>query len=535
MSPPKLPGRPLWERLVLAVLLYIAAVVLRFVLLLVVSLPNDAGLAFLTFYPAAVVAFFLLGGGPGWLVTILSAATAYRNLSPGPWAYSDRAVLDVLTYVLSAAFIWIIVVRHRRLETELGAVATRADDLYENAPCGYYSLDANGMIVQANAMALSWFGYEREQVIGKMHIYKFLTERGRAIFDGVFPKFMAEGHAGPLEVELRLRDGAARWVTLAATAILDADGNFVRSRTMAYDVTEARAARIALEALSVDQAAMLDNDLVGIFKMRERTVIWKNAAMERLSGYSHDELIDRSIRLLYQDEESFRKSGQEAYRTLNATGRYRTQVPLRRKDGSSIWVDVNGIAVSPGNGESLWLMSDITALKEHQAHVEHIAFHDALTGLPNRLLLSDRLVHGIAMADRLHQKMMVCYLDLDGFKAVNDRHGHDAGDVLLKEMARRLQGCVRTSDTVARLGGDEYVLLLTPIDSPAEGGIVVDRARESVAKPVDFADGRTARVTASIGFAIYPDDTRSADELMRLADLKMYEVKRDGKARLKAV
>jgi len=194
-----------------------------------------------------------------------------------------------------------------------------------------------------------------------------------------------------------------------------------------------------------------------------------------------------------------------------------------------IWVDVSGALLSAESEESLWLMIDITAQRAHQEQIEHIAFHDPLTGLANRLLLADRVRHGIALDQRLKRKAALCYMDLDGFKSVNDQHGHDAGDELLKEVARRLAASVRASDTVARLGGDEFVLLLTPLELPHECDLALKRVLQTVNAPVHLSTGATVHVSASIGVALYPECGDQPAQLMAFADAAMYDAKRSGK------
>jgi diguanylate cyclase (GGDEF)-like protein len=204
---------------------------------------------------------------------------------------------------------------------------------------------------------------------------------------------------------------------------------------------------------------------------------------------------------------------------LAAGGTYRTQIRMARKDGSPIWVDLSGALVSPETGESIWLMLDITAMKVQQEKVEQVAFHDALTGLPNRLLLADRLRQAISMAARRDSLVAVCFIDLDGFKAVNDRLGHAAGDRLLQVVAERLRAVIRINDTVARLGGDEFVLLLTDLQGREECAEVLERVAQAVSEPVDL--GATA--TASVAYS--PDDSTDGDRLLQLADDAMYAAK----------
>jgi diguanylate cyclase (GGDEF)-like protein len=243
-------------------------------------------------------------------------------------------------------------------------------------------------------------------------------------------------------------------------------------------------------------------------------------------GYGEGELIGQSARIIYPDDESYEAFGRAAYPLLSIGETFRTQVRMKKKSGELIWVDSNGALVSAKSGESIWMMLDVTRTREHHDLVEVMAFHDSLTGLPNRALLLERLQHSTLAARRNGRNVAVCFVDLNGFKNVNDTLGHDAGDELLREIAMRLQDCVRANDTVARLGGDEFVLLLSDLNTPEESQMVLDRASEAVAREVILKDGRSAQVSASIGVAFFPSQARDAAELLGLADAAMYEAKK---------
>lgn len=175
------------------------------------------------------------------------------------------------------------------------------------------------------------------------------------------------------------------------------------------------------------------------------------------------------------------------------------------------------------------IFSDINHLLKKQQKLEKLANHDKLTGLPNRMLLADRLEVSIAHADRNRDYLAVCYLDLDGFKQVNDRFGHQAGDVVLQEISRRLLNVIRNEDTVARLGGDEFVILLGNLDSPEDYKSLLDRVLIEVKQPIPIG-GDIAIVGVSIGVTIYPEDNTDADTLMQHADKAMYHAKESGKS-----
>ncbi|MET0518734.1 MAG: PAS domain S-box protein, partial [Burkholderiaceae bacterium] len=350
---------------------------------------------------------------------------------------------------------------HKRLERRLLASAEQIRDLYDQAPCGYHSLDAQGRYLHVNGTELSWLGCTREELVGKRHLWEFLTPAGRALFQAQFPLMLAGGRVDGLELELLPEHGPRRWVSISATALRDDQGRFLMTRSVLYDSSELHRAREQLQAVLHEQALMLDNDLIGIVKLRGTEIVWSNQAISRIFGYEPQQLLGRPLSVLYPDDESYRQLQEESAAVLRSGGRYRRQVHARRKDGRLVWIDVKGALLSaPAAGpqrDSIWMLADITPLKESQQKAEYMAFHDALTGLPNRLLLHDRLQQSLALAEREKRMVALCYLDLDGFKQINDRLGHAAGDELLQIVGQRLLSAVRANDSVCRLGGDEFV------------------------------------------------------------------------------
>jgi diguanylate cyclase (GGDEF)-like protein len=214
---------------------------------------------------------------------------------------------------------------------------------------------------------------------------------------------------------------------------------------------------------------------------------------------------------------------------LQAQGTYRTQVELVKKSGESIWVDINGSMLSAERDESLWMMLDITASKAREQRIETLAYHDALTALPNRALLLRLLERELAARKRLGNALAVCFLDLDGFKPINDTHGHAAGDAVLEVVAERLQESVRGNDVVARLGGDEFVIVLTHLADSLVVRDTLQRLLERISLPIALPDGVTAQVSASLGVALCPGDGDSVDILLRRADEAMYNAKESGR------
>ena len=192
------------------------------------------------------------------------------------------------------------------------------------------------------------------------------------------------------------------------------------------------------------------------------------------------------------------------------------------------WFSVSAVPCGDAGYGVVIAFTDITKARCHREEIEHIACHDALTGLPNRRRLSDRIDQALRRSERQPGTLAVCFLDLDGFKPVNDRYGHEAGDRLLVEMAQRLQAVLRADDTVARLGGDEFVVVLNGLSGLAELDEILRRIAQAVATPIDLGAGQSACVTASIGVAVHPHDGADADALLRYADQAMYRAKQSG-------
>ncbi len=258
----------------------------------------------------------------------------------------------------------------KELESRLAATATELTDLYDHAPCGYYSLDADGKFLRINATMLAWLGCERDEVIGQLGPADFYTAAGREQFQRLFPAFKAAGRTDALSFDLCSRDGSVRHVSMSASIVTDTQGRYLRSRSVMYDITELRRAQEQLQRLLREQEAMLDNDAIGIAKLRDRKPVWVNKGMSQIFGYTAEELLAAPSRLLYADDASHEAAGTAAYPELRAGRRHRAQARMRRKDGRLLWIDTSGVMLSQETGETMWFMTDITAIDTAKAEIE---------------------------------------------------------------------------------------------------------------------------------------------------------------------
>jgi len=321
------------------------------------------------------------------------------------------------------------------------------------------------------------------------------------------------------------------------------------------DVTAEREADLRVQRALAEQELILDNATVGIAFLRERVYQRCNPSFERMFGYGPGELIGRGTDAIYADEAQ-RQQDEAWYEQMKGGGSVSGERQYRRRDGSLFWCKLVGKAIDPSRPQdgSIWIYDDVTAehaareslqatrdaleravaqrtaeLEEAKARAQHLADHDALTGLPNRRLLEDRLTQALALSYRNRQQTAVMFVDLDRFKAINDSLGHAVGDVLLKEVAARLGKQLRVGDTICRIGGDEFVVVLPELKRASDAGQVAQKVIEQLSLPVTI-EGSELSVTPSIGIAVYPDDGRDAETLIRNSDAAMYHAKEMGRA-----
>lgn len=333
----------------------------------------------------------------------------------------------------------------------------------------------------------------------------------------------------PYDIEHRVVvNGEIKWLRERAELVFDEEGHPLGGTGTVQDVTERKQ---LLERLELsDRVFTFTGEAIMITDVDNR-ILSVNHAFTRLTGYTLDEVKGQNPHLLSSgrhDLEFYR----EMWAHILEHGHWEGEIWDRRKDGSQYpkWLSIDAIRQSSGGKvlNYVAVFSDLTQRKAQEAYTHHIAYHDALTGLPNRVLFHDRLRQAIAEARREEARLALLFIDLDRFKDINDTQGHHIGDQVLQQVGERLLECVRESDTVARLGGDEFVIILPLIRRSGEAAMVAEKVQQQVARPISV-EQQTFLVTPSIGIGVFPDDGESVEVLMKNADVAMYNAKHSGR------
>jgi diguanylate cyclase (GGDEF)-like protein/PAS domain S-box-containing protein len=375
------------------------------------------------------------------------------------------------------------------------------------------------------------FGCEPEDLLWEQFVESQpASERERT--QAMLARVLADGNASHFETVHLDRKGREVVLSLNATPLRSPGGAIVGVTGTATDITELKRKEAELSAALAEQQLLFDSVSEGIVLLRNGTVQKCNAKFAAMLGYATAELAGQPSLVWYADPTEWEHVGRTARLTLAQGRDYGGELLVKRKDGSHFWCDVRGRALDPQRVDegAIFVFIDISARKERESRIQHLADHDALTGLLNRRLLEDRLQQSINLARRNDAMVAVMLIDLDGFKAVNDQYGHLMGDYVLRTVAKRLKECVRESDTVARLGGDEFVVLLSGQRSTEDSSVVAGKILTALSEPV-AAGGRRFDVGASIGISIFPRDGTSPEQLLKHADAAMYRVKEAGKNR----
>ncbi|WP_083685490.1 EAL domain-containing protein [Massilia putida] len=455
-----------------------------------------------------------------------------------------------------AGTVWIVedVSEARRAFIEIQSIMT-------NATIGIF-FTRERTITRYNDCFGAMFGYGPGEALGRST--RVLYADDAAFVEIGQRAYGVLGLGGSFKTETAMvhRDGTPMWVNLIGYAVNPEELGTGTMIWMIEDRTGQKAAEESLRNALLENQAILDNAVLGIAVVENGRTLHCNRKMEELFGHQGGSIEGLPVRELYPDDAGWMAAREQTLRDFEAGRVHMAEYELVRRDGKRFWARLSGrpFDMAERGGRSVWLIDDVTAQREAadalrrardelevrvqertaelqaeiverrqaEARVHHMAYHDALTGLPNRALLSERLDRALLAARRDGLKLALLFIDLDRFKTINDSLGHLTGDHLLKEVAQRLCRVVRASDTVARLGGDEFVVLVPGVRVAEECGIVGDKIIEALAAPVEF-EGRSLHISPSIGICLYPDDGADATSLMRKADAAMYYAKAAGR------
>jgi len=416
----------------------------------------------------------------------------------------------------------------KQAELEIKAARDRLQATLDALPDLLFEVGLDGRIYRYHSHQGDLLAAPPEAFLGKtLHevVPADVAEVSQLAIREASEKGFSSGRTYPLDLP-----SGRRWFELSVAPMRagkDPDQHFI---VIARDITERKAANEKLHLA----ARVFSHAREGItITDAEGTILDVNDAFTQITGYSREEAIGQNQRLLRST-----RHGDEFYaamwRDLLDSGNWSGEMWNRRKNGEVFPELLTISAVRDAQGKIVQyvaLFTDITAIKEHQDQLEHIAHFDALTSLPNRLLLADRLRQAMSQAQRRNQHVAVAYLDLDGFKAANDRHGHAVGDRLLVALAMRMRDTLREGDTLARMGGDEFVAVLTDLENVGSCLPMLNRLLGAAAEPVAIGE-LSLKVSASLGVTFCPQSQDlDADQLLRQADQAMYQAKLSGKNR----
>jgi diguanylate cyclase (GGDEF)-like protein/PAS domain S-box-containing protein len=420
----------------------------------------------------------------------------------------------------------------KRVEERLRESESHFRHLVETANDLVWAVDRDGRWTYLSPRAARQiFGCEPEDML-RERLVESQPERERERTHAMLTRVLADGTASHFETVHVDRKGREAVLSLNATPLRGPGGTIVGVTGTATDITELKRKEAQLSAALAEQQLLFDSVSEGIVLLRNGLVHKCNAKFAAMLGYAPAELAGQPSLVWYADPTEWEHVGRTARLTLAQGRDHGGELLVKRKDGSQFWCDMRGRALDPQRVDdgAIFVFIDISARKEREQRIQHLADHDALTGLLNRRLLEDRLQQSISLARRNDSMVAVMLIDLDGFKAVNDQYGHLMGDYVLRTVAKRLKDCVRESDTIARLGGDEFVVLLSGQRSAEDSSVVAGKILTALTEPV-AAGGRRFDVGASIGISIFPRDGTSPEQLLKHADAAMYRVKEAGKNR----
>jgi diguanylate cyclase (GGDEF)-like protein/PAS domain S-box-containing protein len=414
--------------------------------------------------------------------------------------------------------------------------ATRESrSILETSQEAFISIDEDGLIREWNPQAERLFGWGRDEIVGRPVHQTIIPRRHRDAHLRALGRFLASGDvpmmARRLEVEGLRRDGTEVPIELSISALRE--GDEWRFHAFVRDISERQATENALREAEERFRKAFDDSRVGMALISlDGSFQRVNRALAEICGHTEDSLLGRRFgEIIYPDDQPRQAEALRDVADGESYG-YRGETRCRHARGHAVWISLTVSPIYDSAGILSYLIAqidDISERKESEERLTRQALHDSLTGLPNRTLFADRV--RMATARRTTQGFAIIYLDLDGFKLVNDTLGHAAGDHVLIEVARRLERLLRAGDTLARLGGDEFALLCEGVGE-GEAKAIADRVIYALTRPIVVQDREIVQA-ASIGISLYGPGVRveEPDEMLGEADMAMYRAKAAGKSR----
>jgi diguanylate cyclase (GGDEF)-like protein/hemerythrin-like metal-binding protein/PAS domain S-box-containing protein len=420
-------------------------------------------------------------------------------------------------------------VHQKQLETQLLQQSGFLKTLIQTLPDLVWLKDPDGAYLACNSRFEDFLGTPEEKILGNSDIDLMSAEEA-AFFRRQDSQTVKHGETRVTENWFTFADGHRELLEITKTPMVDQQGSLIGILGIGHDITECRSREDKLR----QAACVFESAREGIMITNPDGVILDvNRAFCQITEYSREEVLGKNPRLLASGRHQ-RAFYESMWQQLLQHGHWSGEIWNRRKSGE-VYVELLTITTVYDEQQNIkhytGLFSDITSYKDQQKKLEQNAHYDALTRLPNRTLLADRLNQAMLQARRKNSLVGVVYLDLDGFKQINDEHGHDVGDQLLIQLSERLKQVLREGDTLSRLGGDEFVAVLPDIADHAVSIHVIERLQAAAATPVNLI-GEELEVTASLGVTFYPQvEKLDPDQLLRQADQAMYQAKQSGKNR----
>jgi len=440
---------------------------------------------------------------------------------------ADSELLAVLSEVCKQIG---YIAEKKRAEAAVMESEERYRDFVENSLDLFCTHTLDGQIIAANKASAKALGYEEASDIIGRNLREFLVGSYLEHFPRYIEEVVSKGTGEGL-MRVRTREGSSRYWEFRNT--LKSTPGALVVRGVARDVTEKINAERRLRQSEEQYRMLFERNLAGVCRTTiEGTILEVNDAFVRMLGYdSKEEVRSLSMAMLHHDDTARRL----CLESLLSNGTVSDlEAMLRRKDGTAFWALVNAtLVVENSTGQKVIesTILDITSRKVREEKAAHDATHDAVTGLPNRVLFMERLNQSLKEVERNGSSLAVAFVDLDGFKPVNDLYGHAAGDETLRVVAARFRAALRAADTVARVGGDEFAVLMLGTGSAEEAAAVAEKLIATLQTPVN-AGAAQVSVGASAGVATIPPRGMSAAQLICGADTAMYRAKANGKGRV---